>query len=121
MSAPKDLPTSPKAGGSIDKDIDVQTGKLGTGPGYSGQEYDSQAHASERALDANASDGVTPPAADAALPPDNGKRASYDPATGAARGSGAGAGGGNAGEDFDSDAATGDGFPQTGRDVDIER
>jgi hypothetical protein len=97
MSAPKDIPASPKAGGSIDKDIDVQTGKLGAGPGYSGQEY-----ANTRAA--------------GAIPPDNGKRASYDPATGAVHGSGSGAGGGNEGEDFDSDAATGDGFPLTGRD-----
>ena len=109
MSAPKDLPASPNAGGSIDKDIDVQNGTLGTGPGYSGQEYDSQAHAAEKALDANTR-------ADGAIPPDNGKRASYDPATGAVHGSGSGAGGGNEGEDFDSDAATGDGFPLTGRD-----
>ena len=109
MSASKDHPASPKAGGSIDKDIDVQTGKLGAGPGYSGQEYDSQAHESEKALDANARAG-------GAIPPDNGKRASYDPATGAVHGSGSGAGGGNEGEDFDSDAATGDGFPLTGRD-----
>ena len=114
MSAPKDLPASPRAGGSIDKDIDVQTGKLGAGPGYSGQEYDSQAHESEKALDANARAG-------GAIPPDNGKRASYDPATGAVHGSGSGAGGGNEGEDFDSDAATGDGFPLTGRTADDTR
>lgn len=114
MSAPKDLPESPRAGGSIDKDIDVQTGELGAGPGYSGQEYDSQAHASEKALEANTR-------ADAAIPPDNGKRASYDSATGAVHGSGSGAGGGNEGEDFDSDAATGDDFPLTGRSADDER
>lgn len=121
MSAPKDHPASPKAGGSIVKDIDVQTSKLGAGPGYSGQEYDSQAHASEKALDANARVGATAPTADGAIPPDNGKRASYDPTTGAVHGSGASAGGGNAGEDFDSDAATGDGFPLTGRDADNKR
>lgn len=114
MSAPKDHPASPKAGGSIDKNIDVQTGKLGAGAGYSGQEYDSQAHASEKALDANTR-------AAGAIPPDNGKRASYDPATGAVHGSGSGAGGGNEGEDFDSDAATGDGFPLTGREAGDKR
>ena len=49
-----------------------------------------------------------------AIPPDNGHRASFDAETGAVHGSGAGAGGGNPGEDFDSDAATGDGYPVTG-------
>ncbi|MEH3160371.1 MAG: hypothetical protein PGN08_16490 [Sphingomonas taxi] len=48
------------------------------------------------------------------MPPDNGRRASFDPATGEVHGSGSGAGGGNPGEDFDSDAATGDGYPLTG-------
>jgi len=50
------------------------------------------------------------------LPPDNGKRASIDPVTGEVHGAGSGAGGGNAGEDFDSDPATGSGYPQTGAD-----
>lgn len=45
---------------------------------------------------------------DPALPPDNGKRASFDPVTGEVRGSGAGAGGGNPGEDFEQDHAGGD-------------
>lgn len=48
------------------------------------------------------------------IPPDNGRRASIDPATGEVHGSGTGAGGGQPGEDFDSDAATGDGYPITG-------
>lgn len=48
------------------------------------------------------------------IPPDNGNRASVDPTTGEVHGSGAGAGGGQPGEDFDSDAATGDGYPITG-------
>jgi hypothetical protein len=43
------------------------------------------------------------------IPPENGKRASFDEATGAVHGSGSGAGGGNPGEDFDSDSAAGDG------------
>ena len=43
------------------------------------------------------------------IPPENGKRASFDEATGAVHGSGSGAGGGNPGEDFDSDTAAGDG------------
>jgi hypothetical protein len=48
------------------------------------------------------------------LPPDNGRRASFDPRTGEVHGSGSGAGGGHRGEDFDSDSASGDGYPFTG-------
>ena len=48
------------------------------------------------------------------IPPDNGKRASVDPRTGEVHGSGIGAGGGQNGEDFDGDAASGDGPPPTG-------
>ena len=55
------------------------------------------------------------------LPPDNGRRAAIDPATGEVHGSGAGAGGGQPGEDFDSDAATGDGYPLTGGEGDDGR
>ncbi|USU06023.1 hypothetical protein NF699_04900 [Sphingomonadaceae bacterium OTU29LAMAA1] len=54
------------------------------------------------------------PPRDPALPPENGRRASFDPKTGAVHGSGSSAGGGNPGEDFASDAAAGDGFPITG-------
>ncbi|MGK6324912.1 hypothetical protein ACMGDM_17755 [Sphingomonas sp. DT-51] len=52
---------------------------------------------------------------DPAVPPDNGRRASFDPVTGEVRGSGAGAGGGNPGEDFEEDRTGGDGQPLTGR------
>lgn len=41
------------------------------------------------------------------IPPDNGRRASIDPATGEVHGSGAGAGGGNEGEDFDEETPGG--------------
>ncbi|MEH3101342.1 hypothetical protein [Sphingomonas adhaesiva] len=54
---------------------------------------------------------------DSAMPPDNGRRASFDPVTGEVRGSGAGAGGGNPGEDFEADRSGGDGKPLTGRDT----
>ncbi|WP_375398553.1 hypothetical protein [uncultured Sphingomonas sp.] len=54
------------------------------------------------------------------IPPDNGKRASIDTRTGAVHGSGSGAGGGNPGEDFDQDAATGDGYQRTGADGEDE-
>ncbi len=54
-----------------------------------------------------------PPAED--LPPEAGRRASFDPKTGEVHGSGAGAGGGNPGEDYDSDSAAGDGTLPTGK------
>ena len=50
----------------------------------------------------------------AALPPDNGQRAGFDPRTGAVYGSGIGAGGGQSGEDLDQDTASGDGPVITG-------
>ncbi|WP_277981932.1 hypothetical protein [Sphingomonas phyllosphaerae] len=52
---------------------------------------------------------------DPALPPENGRRASFDPATGEVHGSGSGAGGGNPGEDFEDDRSGGDGLPLTGK------
>ena len=67
------------------KPVDEDTGAVGTGTGYSGQEYDSKGQAEWRAEQSRAD-----------LPHD-----------GVARGSGAGAGGGHAGEDFDDDAAGG--------------
>lgn len=45
------------------------------------------------------------------MPPDNGQRASFDPATGAVHGSGSSAGGGNPGEGLDEDS--------TGEDPDL--
>ena len=95
-----------------------------TDKGYSGQEYARDRAAKEGAkapsgtVAARPSDAV--PIArqaepDADLPPGAGRRASFDPDTGEVHGSGMGAGGGNPGEDYDSDAASGDGFPQTGK------
>jgi hypothetical protein len=53
--------------------------------------------------------------ADKVMPPENGKRARIDSATGAVHGSGVGAGGGGEGEDFDCDGAAGDDpVPQPG-------
>ena len=54
-------------------------------------------------------------AGDPALPPENGRRASFDPAMGEVHGSGSGAGGGNPGEDFEEDRSGGDGLPLTGK------
>ena len=86
--------------------------------GYAGQGYTLDREADLGAEFPSGTVGARPgdpaPPHDPAIPPDNGRRASFDPATGAVHGSGAGAGGGNPGEDFDSDPETGDGYPVTG-------
>lgn len=96
--------------------IDVQRGQIGDGPGYSGQEFDAENFAAERALKESAeAPKRSTEAVDDRFPPENGRRASFDERTGEVHGSGVGAGGGNPGEDFASDPAAGDGYPQTGR------
>lgn len=81
---------------------------VGTGDGYSGQEYDANDHASERWLrdldrpDPNAKTDVSN-VDRRDMGPETGARATVDPKTGAVKGSGSGAGGGNPGEDYDSD------------------
>jgi hypothetical protein len=96
--------------------IDVQSGQIGDGPGYSGQEFDAENFAADRALQESAEAPKRSTAgADDRFPPENGRRASFDERTGEVHGSGVGAGGGNPGEDFASDPAAGDGYPQTGR------
>ena len=79
--------------------------------GFFGQKYDVAKEAAEGRRTAD-----RPSTAPASLdtPPDNGRRATIDPATGEVHGSGVGAGGGQPGEDFDGDAASGDGYPVTG-------
>jgi len=52
---------------------------------------------------------------------DAGRRASFDPETGAVRGSGAGAGGGHGGEDPDDDRVGGSGMPVSGAQRDTPR
>ncbi|MBW6522898.1 PepSY domain-containing protein [Sphingomonas sp. RHCKR47] len=75
--------------------------------GYTGEGYSA---ADERAMGAERPSGTVAARPgervpdDAPVPPDNGQRASFDPATGAVYGSGSGAGGGNAGEAFDEDS-----------------
>ena len=85
--------------------------------GHSGQEDNKDREAALGAQrpggTVSARPGDPAPPHDPAIPPDNGRRASFDPQTGEVHGSGSGAGGGNPGEDFDSDAATGDGYPVT--------
>lgn len=77
-------PPHAKAGSDI--------GEVGTGDGYSGQEYDSRGQQAWR--DEQAKHAVNP--------------------SGEVHGSGAGAGGGNEGEDYDSDSAAGGGPVRTG-------
>lgn len=106
------IPNPPARAATVNPDVDVRHGPVGTGSGYSGQEYDANDHAGIRAMNAATTNGVEPPVGDGgAIPPDNGKRASFDYATGAVHGSGSGAGGGNEGEDFESTGTGGDGFP----------
>ena len=89
--------------------------------GYSGQDYHLR---EEQRLAGDMPAGSVAPRAsrvgggDPATPRDAGRRASFDPATGAVRGSGAGAGGGNPGEDPDADSAGGDGPVITGARAD---
>ncbi|ODP37264.1 hypothetical protein [Sphingomonas turrisvirgatae] len=83
--------------------------------GYSGQDY-HRAREAELAAQGSAGRDGQPAADDDATPPEAGKRAHIDPATGAVHGAGAGAGGGNAGEDYDDDATGGSGYPRTGVD-----
>lgn len=89
-----------------------------TDTGNSGQEYhrdreqeliDAEEDNPDRSNAARAGDDR-----DAAAPPEAGQRAWIDPQTGAVHGAGAGAGGGNPGEDYDSDAPGGSGYPRTG-------
>ncbi|MGK6321078.1 hypothetical protein [Sphingomonas sp. DT-204] len=92
--------------------------------GYSGQDYHREREEQERRRApggqvhpglAEADRTAAPAGAGGKdIPPENGRRAWIDPATGAVHGAGAGAGGGAAGEDFDSDPQAGDGYPATG-------
>ena len=94
-SQPKDIASEAGKRPPFARPIDAEAGKqVGTGQGYSGQEYDGAGQAAWRAEQERH-----------ALPSD-----------GEVQGSGAGAGGGNPGEDYDSDAAAGDGYPLTGAD-----
>jgi len=96
--------------------IDVQRGEIGNGPGYSGQEYDANDFAADRVSKQSAEVRThSTELADDRFPSENGRRASFDERTGEVYGSRVGAGGGNRGEDYASDPAAGDGYPQTGR------
>lgn len=108
--------TDPKFGQVIERDPVRRANRLHTASGYSGQDYrrDREADlARQDPLRGLPSDGALQTESED-IPPQNGRRASFDPATGAVHGSGSGAGGGNPGEDFDTDPTTGSGYPQTG-------
>ena len=75
--------------------------------GHSGQEYNADREAALGAQRPSGTVAARPsdpsPPHNPAIPPDNGRRASFDPQTGEVHGSGSGAGGGNPGEGFDAD------------------
>lgn len=103
---------------NIDPERDHQDKPFDRTDGAYGLDYDKDREAAlgERMPSGTvaAKPGDAGPPADPVMPPENGRRASFDPATGAVHGSGSGAGGGNPGEDFESDSAAGDGYPITG-------
>ena len=109
-----DTPRATKA----DPERDPAANPFDRADGHSGQEYNADREAALGAQRPSGTVAARPgdpaPPHDPAIPPDNGRRASFDPHTGEVHGSGSGSGGGNPGEDFDSDAATGDGYPVTG-------
>jgi len=113
----REPPRPPATSTITSPEIDVQSGDngVGTGPGYSGQEYDANNFAIDRALGESAAGSSSSSPRPVGDLPDNGRRAFFDQKTGEVHGSGAGAGGGNPGEDFASDPGAGDGFPLTGR------
>ncbi len=80
--------------------------------GYSGQDYHRDRAGAEGERLPSGSVGASPDidrGNEPDQPPETGKRASFDPATGEVHGEGAGAGGNNPGEDYDSDPVGGDG------------
>ena len=97
-----------------DRPVDPERPRVGNAfdqsGGFSGEDY----HRDREAAEGRRDRAGTPAADGRDVPPDSGRRASIDEATGEVHGSGAGAGGGQPGEDFDQDAENGDGYPLTG-------
>lgn len=79
--------------------------------GVSGQSYSREREAAWAADDPSGAVAARAPdgGSEGRTPPEAGRRAAIDPATGEARGSGSGAGDSPAGEDYDSDPQGGDG------------
>lgn len=100
-------PEAPFDHAEVDRERSHKPAPFNRASGYTGEGY---SEADERALAAAVPSGTVAARPgegvrdDAPVPPDNGQRASFDPATGAVHGSGSGAGGGNAGEAFDEDS-----------------
>jgi len=92
--------------------FDNEQGISGTGYSPESERAEGQRHPSGEVNPRPAR--ASAPQTQAELPPENGRRASFDSRTGEVHGSGSGAGGGHRGEDFDSDSASGDGYPFTG-------
>ena len=93
--------------------FDNEEGVSGTGYSPESEKREGQRHPSGE-VNGGPTAALAAIPEDADLPPENGKRASFDPRTGEVHGSGTGAGGGHRGEDFDSDSQSGDGYPFTG-------
>ncbi len=99
---------------TIDTTQEVRGNAVGDVGGHYGNEADTYDQRLPDRVGVGANDGGTAVDsvarnAGAGIPPENGRRAHVDRATGEVHGSGSGAGGGQAGEDYDSDAANGDG------------
>lgn len=101
-----------KVRSDFERDPGRRDNPFDTPTGYSGQEYTREREVAEARRDPpggmRPGDDPSPPG-HGNIPPENGRRAFFDPETGAVHGSGAGAGGGNPGEDFDDDRAAGGG------------
>ncbi|GAA0671376.1 hypothetical protein FHT00_001903 [Sphingomonas insulae] len=113
------MPDNAADSAPVDPERDRQDKPFDRKDGTYGLDYDKEREAASGAQRPSGTVGARPgdagPPRDPAMPPENGRRASFDPATGAVHGSGSGAGGGgNPGEDFESDPAAGDGYPITG-------
>jgi hypothetical protein len=110
--------SDPRVRSDFERDPVRRDNPFDTPTGYSGQEYTRDREAAEGRRNPPGGKkpdiAAPPPTRSVDIPPENGRRAFLDPETGEVHGSGSGAGGGNPGEDFDNDAASGDGVLVTG-------
>lgn len=99
---------------ATDDTMAIRGNRTGDEGHYSGEEAGTYDQDLPDRVAVGANDGGTqadPVArnAGAGIPPEDGRRAHVDRATGEVHGSGSGAGGGQDGEDYDSDSASGSG------------
>jgi len=99
---------------ATDDTIEIRDNSAGDEGHYSGQEAGTYRENLPDRIAVGADDGGTAANsvarnAGAGIPPEDGRRAYVDRATGEVHGSGSGAGGGQDGEDYDSDSANGSG------------